>query len=134
VGGFTDAGGSVGFGYAGGSVITPGQGGPFGTWSASDPAGWPDRVVGSDALLRTGWLGNTDHCTFNLVLQVRRKASDTPPPSGSEYLVYVDATGAIVSYIPLTPGAPGAGTAALGLWRGGAVVEYAPWTAGEPPE
>jgi hypothetical protein len=128
VAGFTEDKGSVGWGFGPESHIGP-DGGPFLTWVSSDPADWPPetRRVGSDAVRKLGWWD--DHIIPNPIFQVMEKTGGpTPPPTGQEYLVNVDTSGAITGHIAFIPGPPPAGTAALALMRDGQVVAHVPWS------
>ena len=131
VGGFTEDKGSVGWGFGPESHIGP-DGGPFLAWASSDPETQEppeSRRVGSDAVDKLGWWD--DHIIPNPIFQVMEKTSGTiPPPTGTEYLVNVDASGVVIGHIPFIPGPPPNGTPALALVRDGAVVAHVPWTAG----
>ena len=131
VAGFTEGKGSIGWGFGGESHIGP-EGGPFLTWASSDPADWPSetRRVGSDAVDRLGWWD--DHIIPNPIFQVMKKGG-TPPPTGTEYLVNVDASGTVTGHIPFIPGPPPAGSTSLGLVRDGQVVAHIQWVQGEVP-
>jgi hypothetical protein len=127
VAGFTEDKGSIGWAYGPDSHIGP-EGGPFLTWASSDPADWPPetRRVGSDAVDKLGWWD--DHIIPNPIFQVMKKTSSTaPPPTGTEYLVNVDASGAVTGHIPFIPGPPLAGSASLALMRDGKVVAHVEW-------
>jgi len=128
VGGFTEGKGSVGWGFGGESHIGP-DGGPFLVWASSDPATQQppeERRVGSDAVDKLGWWD--DHIIPNPIFQVMVKTNGTP--TGTQYLVNMDASGVITGHIPFIPGPPATGTPALGLMRDGQVVAYVPWKAG----
>jgi hypothetical protein len=106
------------------------ESGPYQFWLNSDPAGWPDRRVGSDAMVGVHWFDN--HVCLNAVFWPMRKGGTgpTPPlPATGEYLVNM-VGGTITGYIQFTPGSPPAGSSALGLMRDGQVVANVPW--GEP--
>lgn len=129
VGGFTEDKGSVGWGFGPESHIGP-DGGPFLVWASSDPETQEppeSRRVGSDAVGKLGWWD--DHIIPNPIFQVMEKTSGTtPPPTGTEYLVNVDALGVVTGHIPFIPGPPPAGTASLALMRDGQAVAHVPWT------
>ena len=127
--GFTEGSGNVGWGFGQESHIGP-DGGPFVVWASADPIGneWPEhlRRVGSDAVRKLGWWD--EHIIPNPIFQVMRKPGGTiPPPTGTEYLVNIDADGNVTGHIAFTPGVPGIGNAALGLMRGGIVVGHTDW-------
>jgi hypothetical protein len=124
VGGFTDGGGSVGFGFGSGSQLTVGQGGPFSVWAGSDPASWLDRVVGSDALTKIGWMDN--HCTFNPIFQITYKSGMQPLPGGYR-LRNVGPNGEDLGYIPFLSDVPPAGVGVLELWQGDIRQGYMQW-------
>jgi len=134
VGGFTESKGSLGWGFGQESHIGP-EGGPFLVWASSDPATQqpPEaRRVGSDAVRKLGWWD--EHIIPNPIFQVMVKpGGPVPPPTGQEYLVYVDAAGVITGHIPFIPGPPPAGSPALSLVRDGQVVAHAPWVVGGVP-
>lgn len=139
VGGFTDAGGSVGWGYGGGSFITPGIGGPFSVWGNSClDAGCRYGVwVGADALLRTGWFGGTPHCTINPWFEPRVKEGDGSPPAGnSDAWLGVFDEGELLYHVPLLPGMPGGSFdefSGLGyIAPDGAWLWHAPGVEGQP--
>ena len=127
VGAFTEGKGCVGWGFGGESHIGP-EGGPYTVWVSSDPPDWSTRRVGSDAVKKLGWWD--DHIIPNPIFQVMQKAGSTPP-TGSEYLVNIDASGSITGHIAWIPGPPpqGSGTPMLGLVRDGVVVAHIPWSA-----
>ncbi len=128
---FTEGKGNVGWGFGGESHIGA-TGGPFSVWASSDPQGWSDRRVGSDAVKKLGWWD--DHIIPNPIFRVMRKPGSAPPQQGNEYLVYLNADGTVRSHVALTPGSPSAGGAeAIGLWRDGQVVAWVAATVGEPP-
>jgi len=103
--------------------------GPYALWLHSDPVDWTDRRVGSDCIKGLHWFDN--HVCLNAVFWPLRKAGSTPPPTGSEYLVNIDASGSIAGHIAWIPGPPpqGSGTPMLGLVRDGVVVAHIPWSA-----
>lgn len=111
VGGFTNANGDVGFGYSGGAVTGAG-GGVYDIWVSADPP-----VIGtrfhSDAAVRLGWWGGTDHLTPNPIFQAVRKPGEEIPPTGDSRLVVYDAQGLEVGYAPLLTGEAGGGRIAL---------------------
>jgi hypothetical protein len=131
VGGFTENKGSVGWGFGPESHIGP-EGGPFLVWASSDPANQEPaetRRVGSDAVDRLGWWD--EHIIPNPIFQVMVKTGGTTPsPTGTQYLVNVNASGVVTGHIVFIPGLPPQGVQALGLMRDGQVVGYAPWTPG----
>jgi len=126
VGGWTEAKGSVGWGFGQESHIGE-DGGPYTVWASSDPVtATYERRVGSDAVRKLGWWD--DHIIPNPIFQVKRKAGT--PPTGTEYLINVGADGKVRGHIALVPGPPPAGTDALGLSRGGVIVGHILWTPG----
>lgn len=69
--GWTDGGGSVGFGIGQGGFINPPNGGPFSTWGTTClhegciyGKWYGADIFGGDGN-GTGWFGGTDHCVFN---------------------------------------------------------------------
>lgn len=109
VGGFTNAIGDIGFGYSGGAVTGAG-GGVYDIWVSADPP-FGTRFY-SDAAIRLGWWGGTDHLTPNPIFQAVRK-DDIQPPIGDSRLVVYDAKGLEVGYAPLLTGEGGGGRIAL---------------------
>ena len=110
VGGFTDGGGAVGWGYGGGSFITPGIGGPFSVWGSActDENCRYGVWVGSDVLLRTGWFGGTPHCTINPWFEPRVKEGGGVPPTGNDDAwLGVFEEGELLYHVPLVRGMPG---------------------------
>lgn len=85
VGGFTNADGDIGFGYAGESVVLE-NGGPDAIWVSADPPGGERQH--SDCVTHLGWFGGTDHLTANPIFQVTTKAGE-PPPNGEHYIAVV---------------------------------------------
>lgn len=110
VGGFTNANGDVGFGYSGGAVTGAG-GGVYDIWVSADPPVIGTRFY-SDAAIRLGWWGGTDHLTPNPIFQAVRKPGAQPPTGDSRLVVY-DAQGLKVGYAPLLTGEGGGGRIAL---------------------
>lgn len=130
IGGFTDGGGSVGWGYGGGSYITPGVGGPFSVWGSSC-VGAGCRYgewVGSDALLKTGWMATTNHCTFNPWFEPVKVTGAGSVPPGVYSLVNIDEEGNIVGEIIFNDGTPPGGKSLLGLMFGEEMVGWLEWS------
>jgi hypothetical protein len=103
------------------------ESGPYKFWLNSDPVGWPDRRVGSDAMVGVHWFDN--HVCLNAVFWPMRKGGGgpTPPPAGTgDYLVNMVGD-VIVGHIPLVPGPPVGGVSALGLMRDGQIVGNVSW-------
>jgi hypothetical protein len=100
----------VGFGYAGGAVVG-GDGGPYDIWVSADPP--TGTRFYSDAAIRLGWWGGTDHLTPNPIFQAVRKSGTTPPPTGDSRLVVYDQQGNYVGYTPLVTGQGNGGRIAL---------------------
>ena len=98
VGGFTNANGDVGFGYSGGAV-TGGGGGVYDIWVSADPPIIGTRFY-SDAAIRLGWWGGTDHLTPNPIFQAVRKPGAQPPTGDSRLVVY-DKQGVEVGFLTL---------------------------------
>ncbi len=98
VGGFTNANGDVGFGYSGGAV-TGGGGGVYDIWVSADPPVIGTRFY-SDAAIRLGWWGGTDHLTPNPIFQAVRKPGAQPPIRDSRLVVY-DKQGIEVGFLTL---------------------------------
>jgi len=117
---FSEGSGDQGWPYSSAS-------GPFSFWVNSDPEDWPDRRVGSDAMVNVYWFDN--HVSLNAVFWPMRKGG-APQPGGSEYLVDIASDGTITGHIAFVPGPPPAGTHALGLSKGGVIVGHIRWTAG----
>lgn len=69
---------SVGWSYGGGSSLGS-NGGPHTIWLSVDPDGTVNRVKGSDALGKTGWID--DHVTFNPIFRKVKKGSTNPEPT-----------------------------------------------------
>lgn len=135
VGGFTDGGGSVGFGVGPYAFISPGKGGPYSTWPNGCKSGsciygtW----VGADALIGTGWFGGTDHCLFNPWYEPVVKEGSIPPvtptppvPVSGYMLVDTDESGVDSGYIPFQTGQPPA-SRVLKLRLDGQDLGFVPW-------
>ena len=97
VGGFTNVNGDVGFGYSGGAVTGAG-GGVYDIWVSADPP-FGTRFY-SDAAIRLGWWGGTDHLTPNPIFQAVRKPG-AQPPTGDSRLVIYDKQGVEVGFLTL---------------------------------
>jgi hypothetical protein len=112
VGGFTNENGDIGFGYSGGAAIGP-NGGVYDIWVSADPP--TGSRFYSDAGIKLGWHGATDHLTPNPVLMAVEKEGDTTPPpvDGKPKLVVFDAQGNEVGYTELLTGAGSSGRIAL---------------------
>jgi hypothetical protein len=110
VAGFTNDLGDVGFGYSGGAVVG-GDGGPYDIWVSADPPGGTRFY--SDAAIRLGWWGGTDHLTPNPIFQAIKKPGITPPPASDSRLVVYDQQGNEVGYTPLLSGEGTGGRIAL---------------------
>jgi hypothetical protein len=110
VAGFTNDSGDVGFGYSGGAVVG-GDGGPYAIWVSADPPGGTRFY--SDAAIRLGWWGGTDHLTPNPIFQAIKKPGDPPPIVGNSRLVVYDKQGNEVGYTPLVTGQGNGGRIAL---------------------
>lgn len=132
VGGFTEADGTIGWGFGSESHIGP-DGGPFLVWASSDPANYEpasERRVGSDAVRKLGWWD--DHIIPNPIFQVMVKPGEAPPPAGTtEYLVNLDVVGNVTGHIAFVPGPPPQGATALGLMRDEQVVGHIAWSPGD---
>lgn len=126
-GGFTDANGTIGMAYGGGSIGGP-DGGPDVIWVSASPPGQQPQY--SDAVSGLGWIGGTDHLNPNPIFQYTVKGS-TPTPTGQIYLVNIQ-NGIITGYIPWIPGSPSQSGQYIGLWQDGQVVYNLPWQAGQP--
>lgn len=109
VAGYTNAEGDVGFGYSGGAVVG-GDGGVYDIWVSADPP--HGRRFFSDAAIRLGWWGGTDHLTPNPIFQAIRKGGASPPLGDSRLVVY-DKQGLEVGYTPLLTGEGNGGRIAL---------------------
>lgn len=109
VGGFTNSNGDIGFGYSGGAVTGAG-GGVYDIWVSADPP-FGTRFY-SDAAIRLGWWGGTDHLTPNPIFQAIRKPGAQPPIGDSRLVVY-DPQGLEVGYFSLITGEGGSGRIAL---------------------
>ena len=122
---FTDASGSCGWAYGGGSHVGP-DGGPHCVWVNAGGAG--DNFVGSDALDRIGWWD--DHITPNPIFRVMRKGGSVEPGDDA-WLVDIDNEGNVIKRIrweegPFDPGAGDYG--ALGVMdKGGNIVYHVKW-------
>lgn len=123
VAGFTE-GGDIGWGYSGEGHIGL-DGGPFMVWASSDPEGWSDRVVGSDALADVGWWD--DHCTPNPLFRLVRKAGSAPSSGDGYELVDYDEAGNEIGHIPFQVDTPITGVRILGLRLDGVDVGYVEW-------
>jgi hypothetical protein len=110
VAGFTNSEGDVGFGYSGGAVVG-GDGGVYDIWVSADPP--TGTRFYSDAAIRLGWWGGTDHLTPNPIFQAVRKSGTVPPPTGDSRLVVYDQQGNYVGYTPLVTGQGNGGRIAL---------------------
>jgi hypothetical protein len=101
VAGFTNASGDVGFGYSGGAVVG-GDGGVYDIWVSADPP--TGTRFYSDAAIRLGWWGGTDHLTPNPIFQAIKKSGGVLPPIDGAKLVVFDALGGIVGEVGLESG------------------------------
>jgi hypothetical protein len=110
VGGFTNTEGDIGFGYSGGAVVGEG-GGVYDIWVSADPP--HGTRFYSDAAIRLGWFGGTDHLTANPIFQAVRKTGVTPPPGGQAELRVFDNSGLFIGYAPLETGQGSGGRIAL---------------------
>lgn len=104
VGGFTNVNGDIGFGYSGGAVTGAG-GGVYDIWVSADPPVIGTRFY-SDAAIRLGWWGGTDHLTPNPIFQAVRKDGAQPPIDDSRLVVY-DKQGNEVGFVTLVTGSDG---------------------------
>jgi len=121
VAGFTEAKGTIGWGFGGESWINAEEpashnGGPYMVWASSHPEDFQppkDRVVGSDALSQIGWWD--DHIILNPIFRIMRKPGGTQPPGGSSWakLVVFDNVGDFVGEVGLTSGQGQGGRIAL---------------------
>lgn len=123
VAGFTEN-GDIGWAYGGESHIGP-DGGPYNIWASSDPAGWSDRRVGSDAYLKAGWWD--DHCEFSPIYQTVRKAGGTVDPGEGYELVDTDEQGNETGRIPFQSGDNPPDGRLLKLQLDGVDVGVVPW-------
>lgn len=99
-GGFTDASGVQGAPYGGGAVTGP-DGGVYAIWPSADPQG--GTRIASDAAIKLGWIGGTDHLTANPIFQDVLKEGGQPPPGvDTARLVVYDTEGNEVGYTLLT--------------------------------
>lgn len=121
VGGFTNVNGDVGFGYSGGAV-TGGSGGVYDIWVSSDPP--TGTRFYSDAAVRLGWWGGTDHLTPNPIFKAIKKEGELPPPNGGQIELRVfDKMGAYVGRDLLENGQGSGGR--IALFIGGIEQSYA---------
>lgn len=130
--GWTDANGTVGWGYGSEAHIGD-NGGPFAVWAISDPVGAPNRRVGSDCLKKIGFWD--DHITPNPVFTVMQKEGSTPPPTngGQLFLVNRNPDGSLANErIPFTSDVSGASGRALCLWQDGQIIAHIPYVEGAP--
>lgn len=142
IGGFTNGDGTWGTGFGPGSFIVPGdpgQGGPFTFWPSACPRAdcrYGPWVV--DVFRNTGWMGGTDHCTFNAFYEVRVKEGGTSPPiPADDAWLGVFEQGELLYHVPLVPGMPGGnfdGFSGLGhIDPGGAWLWHVDGVIGAPP-
>lgn len=123
VAGFTEN-GSIGWGFGSESHIGP-DGGPYKVWASSDPIGWPDRIVGSDALGDVGWFDN--HCVPNPMFRVARKQGIISTPGEGYELVDYDEDGNEIGHIPFLVDSPPSDNRKLGLRLDGVDIGYIEW-------
>lgn len=123
VAGFTEN-GDIGWAYGGQSHIGE-DGGPYLTWASSDPAGWTDRIVGSDAIDKIGWWD--DHCEFSPMWYETRKEGGGVDPVDGLALVDVDENGNETGYIKFQTGDLPVGERLLKLQDESGDLGYVPW-------
>jgi hypothetical protein len=124
VAGFTSN-GDIGWAYGGQSHIGE-DGGPYLTWASSDPAGWTDRIVGSDAVDKLGWWD--DHCEPSPIFKIKRKAGSVDPGGDGYELVDFDEDGNEIGRIPFLTGERPTGARILGLRVDGKDAGYLRWS------